>query len=81
MRTTKVVKGVKLGFDWQGGEYVDVCLGEAFASSTFDVINVTDADGNRPELTRGNFHAIINTWLFEYGKEALISDMRAGGII
>ncbi len=79
MRTTKRIKGstIRLGFDWQGGTYVDVALGEAFASNTFEVINVEDAEGNRPAFTRNNFHAIVNGWLSEYPESELLADMRA----
>lgn len=83
MRTTKRIKGstIRLGFDWHGGTYIDVAVGEAFATSTFEVINVEDAQGNRPAFTRNNFHDIINHWLVTYPQSDLLDDMRAGGII
>lgn len=83
MRTTKRINGstVRLGFDWHGGTYVDVAVGEAFSTRTFEVINVEDAEGNRPSFTRNNFHSIVNNWLAEYGAAELLDDMRAGDII
>jgi hypothetical protein len=75
MRTSRVVRGIKLGFEWHGGTYIDVCQGEAY-SHPKEVINVEDAKGNRPDFTMDNFKSEVDEWIESYGPKDLAHDVR-----
>jgi hypothetical protein len=42
-------------FEWHGGEYIEISSAGPGGGEPFDVINVTRADGTRPEFTRDAF--------------------------
>jgi hypothetical protein len=76
-RMSRTVKGVKLGFEWYGGAYIEVCRGEAFASPQ-EVINVWDYATDKPEIPRTveAMAATVDEWIEEYGKDDLVHDVR-----
>lgn len=73
-RTVTRIRGnsvlrVTLVFEWEGGQYVDVCRrGE----TAFDVINVMDASGVRTiPFTQRALAQRVDAWIREYGKSRL----------
>jgi len=49
--------GTVLRWEWHGGEYIEVFMGDA--DTPFEVVNTTDKDGVVPEFTARNFGAEI----------------------
>jgi hypothetical protein len=74
-RMTRVVDGVKFGFEWYGGPYIEVCRGEAFASPS-EVINVWDYAKDAPRIPRtdAGLAAKIDDWIADYGADNLVHD-------
>lgn len=74
--TRKLSDGTTLGFEWHGGEYIEVCVGAAFAHPS-EVINVWDAgaDGPRIARTKEALSAKIDDWIAHYGEAEDDSDL------
>jgi hypothetical protein len=76
-RTTRMVNGSqRLGFEWHGGAYIEVCRGDAFAHPR-EVINVWDyaADGPLYPRTIQGMTAAVNEWIDNYGPDDLVHDV------
>lgn len=60
--STKPLKRTIQGFrfQWEGGEYIEII--RVGNQAAFEVINVTDADGNIPEFTKAVFMAQIEAY-------------------
>jgi hypothetical protein len=73
--TRTLTDDIKLVFTWEGGAYIDVAL-EGHTPS--EVINVWDygKGGTTIPFTKAAMRAHVNTWIFEYPKEALVHDVR-----
>lgn len=77
MQTTMTVKnGLRLGFSWEGGPYIDVCIGQNYGHPK-EVINVWNYETGKPELefTRDAFRAKIKEWMDDYGRDDLYHDV------
>lgn len=76
-RTVGGVRGVKLGFEWHGGAYMQVCRGAAFASPG-EVINVWDYNTDGPIIPRtpAAMAAKVDEWIDTYGPENLTHDVQ-----
>ena len=76
MRINRTIKGdrkvgdILLGFEWEGGPYIQVCKGSAF-SKPYEVIHV----GEFREFTMENFRRKVDNWIIDYGTDNLIHDV------
>jgi hypothetical protein len=68
-RMSRTVNGVKLGFEWWGGAYIQVCRGEAF-QTPHEVINVWHSSTDQPRIPRTTeaMAERIDEWIAEYGE-------------
>ena len=76
-RLTRYVDGIKLGFEWHGGAYIQVCRGEAFAHPS-EVINVWDYASNSPTIPRTDeaMGSRVDEWVRNYGPTDLVHDVK-----
>lgn len=74
-RMSRTVEGRKFGFEWWGGQYIQVCRGEAFQSPQ-EVINVWNAYTDKPRIDRTveAMETKVDEWIAEYGPENLVHD-------
>ncbi len=74
--TKKLSDDITLGFEWEGGPYIQVCIGQAYRKA-YEVINVWNyAEGKaRIPFTRESLHAKVNEWIYNYDRENLIHDV------
>ena len=78
-KTTRIVKGVHIFFEWHGGEYIEVGL---VGHNAIEVINVWDVETNAPRIERNRraFLGQVDEWIKEYGPENLAHDARENWI-
>ena len=76
-RMTRNVDGIKLGFEWHGGAYIQVCRGESFARPS-EVINVWDYATDGPTIPRTSeaMGRKIDRWIEDYGTDNLAHDIK-----
>lgn len=67
---------VTLGFEWQGGAYIEVSRGHAFGNPK-EVINVWEYASDSPRIprTKQAMGRAIDDWISNYGRDNLIHDV------
>lgn len=70
--------GTKLGFEWHGGDSIDVFKHAAWSSTPQETIGVWDYAADQPLVprTRAGMKRAVDEWIAEYPVESLVHDVR-----
>lgn len=73
----KLSDEITLHVEWEGGPYIELKV-NGWGKNASEVINVWDFDNSVPTIpfTRESLRSHVNQWIFGYGKEQLIHDIK-----